>query len=454
MKTAADYFAVLSKNARHEPDAWWLISERIGTSESRKTKLRATLQFFDQESKLDELLQVLDSAPENTSLSPELSGLIKQLTCDLEKYVRPEDLIAFRDTHFGLLPLSSAASFCLNRTFQGEQFKGFLVILNEGLWVCAHLLAKAFVLENLYGDFEEFRRSGQQDFDVAIRHYLAPTGKNANSVFFENTPPEVHGELSAAQSSMAILILQFVLLHEVGHIANRDFDLIGEYRFHVDQASAAPSAPTQKYWDAENAADEYSLDAICRYSRADINRWANFFTIYVFFHWLASIEKVTGRPLCPLHPSPSDRGERLLGWMLAHYPPDEQVTHYITHTQKILQSWNERYSTMSTLNFTIRTKNQNHPLTSGVASTADDPNVIINVLSSRKAPGIATSELLINIAIAIGTGVPVGIAADWLSAKLELGKDTRLYSQLGELIATVKQLEQKLEDTRQSNSGE
>ena len=333
------YFAVLSKNASREHDAWWLISERTGSDDSRKEKLRATLQFFGQEAKLDEFSQALNSSPESSALSPELSGMFEQLTLDLKEFLRPEEFNVFENIHFGLLPLSSVDGLCLDRTIQGEMLDGFLVILNEGLWVCTHLLSKAFILENLDGDFTELRRSGQQDFELAIRHYIAPTGKNANSVFFENLPPAVDGQLSAAQSTMAILILQFVVLHEVGHIVNRDFELAGEYRFHIGKTPAAPSAPTQKYWDAECAADEYSLDAICRHSRADISRWANFCTIYVFFHWLASVEKVTGCPLCPLHPPPSELGERLLRWMYSHYPPDQQAIHYIKQTQSILQSW-------------------------------------------------------------------------------------------------------------------
>lgn len=341
MITAVNYFEVLSKNARREHDAWWLTSERTGTDDSRKDKLRATLQFFGQEAKLDELSHILNSSPESSALSPELSGMFEQLALDLREYLRPEELDVFQNIHFGLLPLSSVDGLCLDRSIQGEPLDGFLVILNEGLWVCAQLLAKSFVLENLDGDFAELRRSGQQDFEVAICHYLAPTAKNANYVFFENMPPAVDGQLSAGQSSMAILILQFVVLHEIGHIINRDFNLIGEYRFHLGKTPAAPSVPTQKYWNAECAADEYSLDAICRHSVSDISRWANFCTIYVFFHWLASIEKATASPLCPLHPPPSDRGERLLRWMYSHYPPDQQAINYIKQTQRILQSWSK-----------------------------------------------------------------------------------------------------------------
>ena len=59
-----------------------------------------------------------------------------------------------------------------------------------------------------------------------------------------------------------------------------------------------------------------------------------------------------------------------------------------------------------------------------------------------------------NIAIGVGTGVPAGIAANWLFVKLRLGRDTRLYDQTGELIATVKQLEQKLEELLRSSLSE
>lgn len=109
---------------------------------------------------------------------------------------------------------------------------------------------------------------------------------------------------------------------------------------------------------------------------------------------------------------------------------------------------------MSKLRFNIRTKDHSHPLTSGVARTAGDPDVSIELLNSRNAPGISTSELLMNIAIGVGTGVPAGIAANWLFVKLGLGRDTRLYDQTGELIATVKQLEQKLEELLRSSLSE
>lgn len=109
---------------------------------------------------------------------------------------------------------------------------------------------------------------------------------------------------------------------------------------------------------------------------------------------------------------------------------------------------------MTTLKLSIRTKNHSHLLTTGIHSEADDPDVRIELLESRKAPGISTSELLLNIAISFGTGVPAGIAANWLFTKLAVGRDTRVYDNTGELLTTVKQLEQKLEEFIQRKSNE
>lgn len=339
MPTASDYFNVLSKNARREHDAWWLVSERTGTPESRRAKLRATLRYFGQDTKFDALSDALETAPAKSDLSPELRGLLDQLVSDLADYVRPGDLHLYRRTHFGMLPLSSVDGFCVNRTLTGEQLDGYLVVINEGLWICAQLLAKAFVLENLGGEFEKFKRPGRTEFDAALSHYLWPSVVNVNKVFFENVPPDVEGALSAAQSSMAILIMQFVVLHEVGHVVGQDFDLLGAYRLHLDHASNAPPTATDQHWIAEYAADVYSLQTICDRSGTDVSRWANFITVYVFFNWLARVEVLTKRPLCPLHPPPSERGERLLQWMLARYPGVSEADEFLKQTESILAAW-------------------------------------------------------------------------------------------------------------------
>ena len=78
----------------------------------------------------------------------------------------------------------------------GERsWTAYLVILNEGLFICAQLLAKAFLLENLDGDLLQYKRSGVDAYRTAIEHFLAPSPVHANSIFFEEVPPTLKGPL-------------------------------------------------------------------------------------------------------------------------------------------------------------------------------------------------------------------------------------------------------------------
>lgn len=102
--------------------------------------------------------------------------------------------------------------------------------------------------------------------------------------------------------------------------------------------------------------------------------------------------------------------------------------------------------------FSIRTKDHQHVLLANPAHETGAPGLAIRVLDSRQAVGISETELLINVAISIGTGIPAGIAANWIFLQLGLGRDTRLYDQSDKLISTVKQLEEKLDYLIKSQS--
>lgn len=69
----------------------------------------------------------------------------------------------------------------------------------------------------------------------------------------------------------------------------------------------------------------------------------------------------------------------------------------------------------------------------------------IDVASQRSVPGMSTSEVVLNIVISIGTGIPVGIVSSWLFEKLHVGKQSRLYDDDEKIIASIRQLEAKIE---------
>lgn len=100
---------------------------------------------------------------------------------------------------------------------------------------------------------------------------------------------------------------------------------------------------------------------------------------------------------------------------------------------------------MQNVTFVVKTKVPDSLLTSHAKRGPDDPGVSLEFGLARHAPGISTTDVLINVAISLASGVPAGIAANWLFVKLGLGRDTKLYDQTGALLASVKEIEAKLE---------
>lgn len=100
---------------------------------------------------------------------------------------------------------------------------------------------------------------------------------------------------------------------------------------------------------------------------------------------------------------------------------------------------------MRKVTFVVKTRAPDRLPRSPTKRGVDDLDVSLEFGPTRHAPGISTTEVLINVAISLGSGVPAGIAANWLFVKLGLGRDTRLYDQTGDLLATVKEIEAKLE---------
>lgn len=337
MKFASAYLAELLTQCA---DAKWnLRSIRTGSADIQREKLKGTLGFFNQMAQYEALEQQLLASEAQTSLSESIQDLADQLKIDLAEYIPPVFDAEYQQSHIVFLPLPSVDGFCLNRDQDGNLLDGFVIGLNEGLWVCAQLLAKGFVLENLQGDLAAWHRSGKSCHDNAVAHWLQPASHHAQQIFFDHMPPEPEGMASAAQSAMAVLILQFVTLHEFGHIAHQDLALMDAYRFHIGANDMVPDGPVADFWQAEYAADAFALEAICRHAKHDISRWANFITIYIFFAWLDSIETAIGQALCPYHPLPAMRAKRLEAWMREHYPPNTEIDGHFEMTQIILQRW-------------------------------------------------------------------------------------------------------------------
>ncbi len=339
LKDRKEYKITLVKNCKL--DRWRLQSIKTGTEDRQREKLKATLEYFGKLDLYPELEKQILETPNEIELSSDIERLAQQLKEDIPDYINENDNVKFQITELIFLPLPNADGYCLNQDTAGNQLDGYIVCLNEGLWICSQLLGKAFVLENMQGDFAEFKSSGSDCFELAISHFLTPRGSNANEVFFGHLPPQIDGAATAAQSSVAIIILQFVTLHEIGHIARGDFSLMNTYSFHIANSNKneIEYSHIEQYWEAEYNADIFAIKSICEHSKADINRWANFITIWILFEWLIEVERKNGKPICNLHPPPSLRLKNLKTWMNINYPPASDALLYIEITHNIINNW-------------------------------------------------------------------------------------------------------------------
>lgn len=341
LKDRKEYKMTLVKNCKL--DRWQLQSIKTGTEDRQREKLKATLGYFDKLDLFPELEKQILETPDEMELSTDIDRLAQQLKEDLPDYINSKDNEKLEITELLFLPLPNADGYCINQDIAGNNLDGYIICLNEGHWICSQLLGKAFVLENMQGDFAEFKSSGSVFFELATSHFLNPRGSNANEVFFGHLPAHIDGAATAAQSSVAVLMLQFVTLHEIGHISRGDFSLMNTYSFHIANSNEfeIESSNIEQYWEAEYTADIFAIKSICEHSKSDISRWANFITIWILFEWLIEVERKNGKSICKLHPPPFLRLKNLKSWMNINYPPTSEVLQYIDITHSIINHWKE-----------------------------------------------------------------------------------------------------------------
>ncbi|NJA06845.1 hypothetical protein HC024_14105 [Methylococcaceae bacterium WWC4] len=67
-----------------------------------------------------------------------------------------------------------------------------------------------------------------------------------------------------------------------------------------------------------------------------------------------------------------------------------------------------------------------------------------------KSLGMSTSEVIINVVINFSSGVPAGLLANWLFNRLQLSKTNRAFDNNGELVSSIKELEEKIDTLKKS----
>lgn len=259
--------------------------------------------------------------------------LTRSLVQDIDACLAPAEQETLAKCHFSMIDIGEINALCAHRDAFNNKLPGFVILLNQGLYFCLKLLMTAQIYEDMQGDLSQYRRSGQDVFAAACTLFLTerPDTLNAGAVF---TGDEVvDGRIEAHVSLGSTLVMQFVMLHEVGHAHLGHGALLDRARLHALSVSGQPAPPEGQpappegqaaFHEAELEADLFAWTALTRRADTELKNFANLYAIRLFFGFLSRLEHILGRNLSGDHPPPAERIKQLTKAFAADGLAEEQ----------------------------------------------------------------------------------------------------------------------------------
>lgn len=333
---------------RHLLDAgepWELHAVGDLPDEYEKTKLIASLNALGNPFSHEEIdrefgIEQLDGRASMIQLGRILTQSLVQ---DIRECLTQGQQHTLEKCHFSMVDIGEANALCANRDIAGNKLPGFVILVNQGLYFCLKLLVTAQIYEDLQGDFAQFQRSGTELFTTAYELFLSQRPKNINVGAVYTGNEEVDGTIEAHVSLAATLVMQFVLLHEVGHAHLNHGELLSRARLQalslVDRSVSVTD--TFALHQAELDADAFAWQALARRANDPMKNFANLYVIRLFFGFLAEIEQRLGGRIAGSHPSAT---ARMKGLEVAYAPNGFTVdeTHLLVRQDYLISCWSGR----------------------------------------------------------------------------------------------------------------
>lgn len=317
--TGLEYVQLERDLVRKSAESWQLGTK--GMDEEDEKVLAKTLDILNADQNLiDSLLQAKKKDENSIHPTAEFRRILEvysdSLKDDLNVYTNHEHKDIIEISGLSILESGIIHAGCVNVDQFDEALDGYAIFINVGTYYALQLLAKTIIVENFQGDFAEYKRKATEFIDTAMNIYISQDSRSTRAAYFEEYPPEVRSEASAAQSSVVVKVMQFIALHELGHIVNGDLGVMGFHRRYMnahlpDQPDLPEEAELQKSHDAEFAADMFAFEALFGYEATPIQKWSGFYPIFYFLAWLDAVEKKLDHTLPGVHPNSLERAKRL-----------------------------------------------------------------------------------------------------------------------------------------------
>lgn len=302
-----------------------------------------TLEMLGFEGGTERFLQELmpASQPKDLGFHEVLELLAGSLRNDVAQCLTSDQEQFLETVHFKFLDVGLMNACCIAADVDGQPLDGYIVFLNEGLYFSLMQLFSAVVFEELQGDLLDFRRDGKEGFAQAVDMYLSPSHEKIRPNLGYVGDPEASAEIERHLASATTLVLQFVALHELGHALLGHHDTLSTQRLAL--AGAEIGAQAEQVWERnhvlEYEADAFAFAALMARTQTIEAHWAHCFLVYLFFRYMAEVERKAGRPASRLHPNPMDRARAIKDLLLQAFPSEFEHAAVLKRADELITKW-------------------------------------------------------------------------------------------------------------------
>lgn len=330
MRIRQDFINELTQQIKNRPEHWEISTPFDPNQSMEIQSIREQSQSGNHNYQASE---------EGGSHRVAMLDLANALHQDIADCVEPNYQSLLKNTSLLMMPLGNVDAFCTQTDLKRQPLDGSIIILNEGLFYGLHLLFKALVIESLDNDLLQFRSSGKTDFHNSINFFLERDSSLLQHMHIRVGDPDTEKQINKYQSAAATLILQFIALHEFGHIALDHFGQLNKSAEFINLFSSAKNTSDTKHHQLEFEADAFALKSLMRRSHSEQSMWANFYSICLFYIWLNCIEEKRNKPLSNLHPRPMERISALRKLMENHVGNAESYKPLFEKLEIITNNW-------------------------------------------------------------------------------------------------------------------
>ncbi len=307
--TSTEYVNMKQQEALKYIDAWEIQLNHLEKEEKENLLALLNEQFpsFNE----DLVNGVLDPINDNQVLE----NFAKSLYNDIDYYTNRNYQKLYNLTDLGFIRRGSLEAGCISVDDYNKPFdnKGYAILINIGLYYAINLLVKGIIVENLQNEWEKYKQDPIPFLNNALEIYLHHNDKVIENMKFDEFPIEIAKVLNYVQSNSTVRLMQFIALHEFGHVVHGDLGIMSLYH---DGFMGKEINSTNDVYKKEFLADKFAIECLLAKDSNMQSNWGSFYTIAFFLAWISGVEKILNTKISTVHPDPIDRIWNLYNFMV------------------------------------------------------------------------------------------------------------------------------------------